>query len=93
MKGNFTGLKRSATADRARGKKSNFMTVPLTVFRISPSPEKRWVQPQLRRPRLYQILEECSSFHFQYFLFCDSLGSPNKEVNVYCSYIVSVVSL
>ena len=46
MKSNFTGLKWSATAGRPRWKKSKFMTVPLTIFRLSPSPKfERWVWP------------------------------------------------
>ena len=40
------GLKWSATAGRPRWKKSKFMTVPLTIFRLSPSPQfKSWARP------------------------------------------------
>ena len=38
MKSTFTGLKWSAAAGGPRGKKSKFMTVPLTIIRISPLP-------------------------------------------------------
>ena len=46
MKSNFTGLMWSATAARPCWKKSKFMTLPLTIFRLSLSPQlKRWVWP------------------------------------------------